>query len=797
MHWILVLLFLVLNLYSSRGLTRIKHEIKFKNKIQILSDKAIRKTSENFFEAVGNVFITSQDNSIYGDKASLDMTTGDIEVKGNVRYVSSGLQLFGSKILYNSNTTLFTIENARVVSPEFSVFGKIITKKENGNFYAKDAEYTKCRDCPELWSLTGEEIEIEIGQYVTIKHAYVKVKESIVAYVPYIFFPIKKSRETGLLYPSFFSRPSQKENDKTFNFYQPIYFVTGQTSDITLTPTFMEERGIGFDVEYRKVFTPFNWAEFNYFSLNDNLYYFESGLSEQKNREHYRFFGQWEHHFQRSNYLNHHLVYNFLSDLDTVDDYSEVATNDSVIGGDLGLYTYFDLHFFDFSFITEVGMRKNMITPDRFTLDHNYVQMLPRLTIKSYPISLFSSHKFLIKDLSFKFHSEGTIFKQNRINEVNYLRNAYRLNTQPELELQLRPLGPFLFSTKTIFDGQYYKFFHLKNEKNTFSKNAFLLESQIQLGIDKIFGHAYVEKYLPSDINLERQKTNEKSPNSEYIGDVPQKGIEYQDNVVLKNVDSYMHSQDFFLRHFYLFDESMNGNQRFANQISDEQGLFDEYDAIRSKQHESISITTLPKKNTLELFWQNNLIRKSVKVYKPFQDKNFLRDQFSYSEVAYFNVSQGILLNSKSSDDLDQKLTRLAIFTGFNLDNYSISISNYYYYRKKTNIFRTDFLADYKTFDLKLYFYRDTEQVPQQKTLGGSVVYDVNDNLKLGFALEYDYNLSKMYKQIYSMRLRLFNCVNLAFDIEPLPNTNEYKFSISPMPSIGETDYDRHHQIAF
>ena len=53
--------------------------------ISVISDKAYRISSENRFQAVGNVIILHFDNSIYGEKADISFNTGEVVVEGNVR----------------------------------------------------------------------------------------------------------------------------------------------------------------------------------------------------------------------------------------------------------------------------------------------------------------------------------------------------------------------------------------------------------------------------------------------------------------------------------------------------------------------------------------------------------------------------------------------------------------------------------------------------------------------------------------------------------------------------------------
>ena len=101
-------------------------EFDLGQKINILSDKAFRKASENEFEAVGNVVITHLKNSIYGEKARINFTTGETEVLGNVRYIAPGMTLYGTKLNYNFLTKAIDLSNARVLSDNFIVTGKRI-----------------------------------------------------------------------------------------------------------------------------------------------------------------------------------------------------------------------------------------------------------------------------------------------------------------------------------------------------------------------------------------------------------------------------------------------------------------------------------------------------------------------------------------------------------------------------------------------------------------------------------------------------------------------------------------------
>ena len=76
-------------------------DFKTSDDIQILSDKAYRRTSKSEYIAVGNVVIVHGTDMLYGEKASLKYGLGTLNVQGNVRYVGEGITFYGTSLFYN------------------------------------------------------------------------------------------------------------------------------------------------------------------------------------------------------------------------------------------------------------------------------------------------------------------------------------------------------------------------------------------------------------------------------------------------------------------------------------------------------------------------------------------------------------------------------------------------------------------------------------------------------------------------------------------------------------------------
>ena len=103
---------------------RANFRFKVGDDIQILSDKAYRKTSTSEYEAIGNVVITHGTEMLYGEKASIAFGEGTLEVLGNVRYVGELATLYGTELFYNFKKDDLVVKNARVISDNYIVWGE-------------------------------------------------------------------------------------------------------------------------------------------------------------------------------------------------------------------------------------------------------------------------------------------------------------------------------------------------------------------------------------------------------------------------------------------------------------------------------------------------------------------------------------------------------------------------------------------------------------------------------------------------------------------------------------------------
>ena len=130
------------NLFSATD----KPQLSIGDKLSVYSDKAYRKNNGRYFEAVGNVVIISQSDTIYGELASLDQDSMQVKMEGNVRVITKDMTLYGSHVQYNLATGSAVIKNARIMAMDFNLVANELIRLNQNEYLAKETrkdDYTQ------------------------------------------------------------------------------------------------------------------------------------------------------------------------------------------------------------------------------------------------------------------------------------------------------------------------------------------------------------------------------------------------------------------------------------------------------------------------------------------------------------------------------------------------------------------------------------------------------------------------------------------------------------------------------
>ncbi len=218
---------------------------------QIEAD-TIRSLENNKYIAEGEVVVTRGEKRVRADTIRFDGNSQDILAVGNVVMTTGQDTLSGDRMEMNLAAGTGTIYSGQlfVGRHHFFVAGDRIEKIGPDTYQADKFRLTTCDPEDPDWHMTGRDLSITVDGYGSVRHAAFWVKKLPLLYVPYLFFPVKISRQTGLLVPEL-----DYSKEKGMEFNQPFFWAINDSSDMTVYAHAMSRRGLRLGAEYRQAFS--------------------------------------------------------------------------------------------------------------------------------------------------------------------------------------------------------------------------------------------------------------------------------------------------------------------------------------------------------------------------------------------------------------------------------------------------------------------------------------------------------------------------------------------------------------
>ncbi len=151
----------------------------------------------------GNVHVKYQDMDIYADRAEIDLTTKAVTGEGNVVVDQGPRRMTGETLTWDLDTKTGKLDNATAqVAPDYYFTGKEIEKTGPDTYEVTDGIFTSCSQENPDWSFRMARAEVEVEGFARIHHTSMRVKRLPVLYTPYILWPARTERTSGLLIPN-------------------------------------------------------------------------------------------------------------------------------------------------------------------------------------------------------------------------------------------------------------------------------------------------------------------------------------------------------------------------------------------------------------------------------------------------------------------------------------------------------------------------------------------------------------------------------------------------------------------
>ena len=215
---------------------------------EITAKSLTYKEKEGVFVAVGDVVIKRDGLLLYSQEATYNKYTEIVTLSGDVRLEAGGDILTGRRGFFDLKTQTGKIDKGCLFLRDnhYYINGEVMEKVAEDTYLIKDCQVTTCDGVNPAWSITGSEVKVTIEGYGKVRHATFRVRGLPLLYVPYMFFPAKTKRQTGLLPPRI---GYSSRNGVTAEV--PFFWAISDQTDATFYQGFMGKRGYTQGLEFR------------------------------------------------------------------------------------------------------------------------------------------------------------------------------------------------------------------------------------------------------------------------------------------------------------------------------------------------------------------------------------------------------------------------------------------------------------------------------------------------------------------------------------------------------------------
>ena len=208
---------------------------------------------KNEIVAKGNVTIARAGTLLTADEVRINRDSQRAEASGNVQFTDPQGTIQADRFVGNleDETGELTNGNLYLSTNRLTISGSKMQKSYGQTYRIENGQFTTCQcgtGAPS-WSISGKSMDVTLDGYGLVEGAKFKVLDVPVFYAPYLAFPAKRTRQSGLLAPLF-----GYSKKRGFTYTQPIYFVVNKSVDFTISPDIETSARVGGIAEGRWAF---------------------------------------------------------------------------------------------------------------------------------------------------------------------------------------------------------------------------------------------------------------------------------------------------------------------------------------------------------------------------------------------------------------------------------------------------------------------------------------------------------------------------------------------------------------
>lgn len=248
------------------GANRMDFNLKFKDGAAAAGSAAtFDYKREDYAVLTGNAQIHYQDLDLTADHVEIDLNTKQVVAQGNVILDQGPKRMTGTTLNFDLDTkTGKMLEATAYVAPDYYFSGVEIDKTGDDTYSVLDGLFTSCSQGNPDWSFRLGRADVEVEGYAHMRHVTFRVKSLPLFYTPWLLYPAKKDRASGMLIPGFHSS-GRRGPSLDLAYFQTL----GDSYDDTihLQPYFRGYLGGGNEFRYHP--TEGTWGDIEGFAVKD------------------------------------------------------------------------------------------------------------------------------------------------------------------------------------------------------------------------------------------------------------------------------------------------------------------------------------------------------------------------------------------------------------------------------------------------------------------------------------------------------------------------------------------------
>jgi LPS-assembly protein len=204
---------------------------------------------DDYAVLAGGVELRYQDVVVKAERIEADLETQVVKAEGDVVIDQGSRRIAGATATYDLTTRTGTFTDATAYAdPDIYFSGAELAKVGENTYTVVDGIFTSCSDEVPDWSFRLRRARVEVEGYAHVRGAALRVKRVPVLYFPYVLWPAKTERSSGLLVPQpGYSR--RRGPSLSLAYFQTL----GRSYDTTLFTDLYTERsfqGIGNELRW-------------------------------------------------------------------------------------------------------------------------------------------------------------------------------------------------------------------------------------------------------------------------------------------------------------------------------------------------------------------------------------------------------------------------------------------------------------------------------------------------------------------------------------------------------------------